>query len=170
MAVVDQKRAFSERLRRIESGKQFEHADVVGYRTQKKYDVRAAARPKKKRSFADRLLVLIAFLSGIVAVLGGRLAYFHLAQMDWMPPAFLDLGVRGMAIFALVIAGILTVIFSLATFGRMQALVLGCLLMHFGEGAIASNAPEVWAGLFSPDYAHEAAERGASFRLTPDAG
>ncbi|MCX7888484.1 MAG: hypothetical protein N2422_01990 [Rhodobacteraceae bacterium] len=167
---VDQKVAFQERLKRINAGRQYEPEDVIGHRTQKSFNRRYGTKPRRRRSFADILMLPIAFLSGIVAVFGGRFLYFHLAQMEGMPEAFVNLGGRGMLIFALVLAGILTVVFHLSTRPRMQALALGCLLMHFGESAMASNAPELWAEMFSPDYAAELAAQGAGFRLTPAAG
>jgi len=166
----DQKLAFQERLKRINAGKQFEHADVIGHRTQKTYNRRYGTKPKKQRSAADLLMLPIAFVSGILAVLGGRFLYFHLAQLEGMPEAFVDLGGRGMLIFALVLAGILTVIFHLSTRARMQALILGCAMMHFGESAVAANVPDLWAEMFSPDYAAEMAAKGAGFTLSPAAG
>jgi hypothetical protein len=166
----DQKNAFASRLKRINSGQQYEHEDVVGFRTQKRFDKRLARRPKTRRTFADKVMVLIAFLSGIAAVFGGRFLYFHMAQLDGMPEAFIDLGGRGMALFAFTLAGILTVIFHLATRARMQALVVGCALMHFGEAAVAAHAPELWGRLFSPDYVAGMSEQMAGFRLTPAAG
>ena len=86
-----------ERLKRIQTGQQFEHADVVGHHTQKKFNKIFARRSKrKKRSFADNLMVVIAFFSGMAAVLLGRLIYFKMAQMEGLPDAFYDLGPRGM--------------------------------------------------------------------------
>lgn len=151
--VADQKNAFAERINRIQAGKQFEHEDVVGLRTQKQYKKKFGDKAKKpKRSFVDRLMVLVAFLSGATAVLLGRLAYFHLSKIAGLPEAFYDLGGRGMALFALVLALVLTVIFHLATRSRFQSLALGFALMHFGEAAMASSAPQFWAEIFSADY------------------
>ena len=31
-------------------------------------------------------------------------------------------------------------------------LALGCVLMHFGEAAVASTAPTLWSEMFSPEY------------------
>lgn len=151
--VVDQKAAFAQRLDRISSGKQFEHEDLVGQRTQKLYAKKFGDKSKKpKRSFLDRIMVLVAFVCGAAAVVLGRLAYFHLSQVSGLPEAFYNLGGRGMAIFALLLALILTLVFHLATRSRFQSLALGFALMHFGEAAMASNAPQLWADLFSADY------------------
>lgn len=164
----DQKSAFAARLSRIQAGQQFEHVDVLGKATHKAYKRRFGAKPQKpKRSLGDRLMVLIAFLSGITAVLVGRMAYFHLAQVEGLPKAFYDLGTRGMYLFALVLALVLTVLFHLSSRARIQALLLGCVVMHYGEAAVASNAPGMWSQLFSAEYAAEMAETGRDYRLTP---
>jgi hypothetical protein len=151
--VQDQKTLFSERLKRINSGKQYEHADVVGHSTQKRYNKLAARRPKNPRTFGQKLMILIAFLCGILAVLIGRVTYYHLSRIEGLPDAFYDLGSRGMFLFAVIIAGILTACLHLSTKGRMQALILGCVLMHFGESAAAATLPDLWAEMFSPEYA-----------------
>ncbi len=153
VGVQDQKTLFAERLKRINSGKQFEHADVVGHHTQKRYNKIAAKRPKQPRTFGQKVMVLVAFLSGILAVLIGRVTYYHLSRIEGLPDAFYDLGSRGMLLFAIIIAGILTISLHLSTKGRMQALMLGCVLMHFGESAAAATLPDLWAEMFSPEYA-----------------
>ena len=159
--LLDQKTAFEARLNRIGSGKQFEHADLVGQSTQKKYAKMFADKAKKpKRTFMDRVMVLVAFASGISAVLLGRLAYFHLSKISGLPEAFYDLHGRGMALFALVLALILIVILGLSTRGRLQSLALGCLLMHFGEAAVASTVPDLWVEIFSADYVAAVAATG----------
>lgn len=164
----DQKTAFAERLKRIQAGQQFEHGDLLGKATHKAYKRKFGDKARRpKRTFGDRLMVLIAFLCGMSAVLLGRLAYFHLAQIEGLPDAFYDLGTRGMYLFAFVLALLLVVIFHLSSRARIQALVVGCVVMHFGEAAVASNAPEVWSRLFSADYATMMAEQGRDFRLTP---
>ncbi|MFZ1660965.1 MAG: hypothetical protein WAT77_03310 [Paracoccaceae bacterium] len=153
---MDQKAAFADRLNRIKSGQQFEHADLVGYQTQVAYKkIHGDKGRKPKRTPVEKLMVLVAFLSGVSAVLLGRLAYFHLSKISGLPEAFYDLQGRGMALFALVLAGILIVIFGLSTRTRLQSLALGCALMHFGEAAAASTAPQLWAEMFSPEYVAE---------------
>ncbi|OYX41692.1 MAG: hypothetical protein B7Z02_14850 [Rhodobacterales bacterium 32-67-9] len=165
---VDQKSIFSERLKRIQSGKQFEHVDVIGHSTQKRYNkIFGKKNQKPKRTFADKLMVLIAFLCGMSAVLVGRVAYFHLSKLDGLPPAFYDLGNRGMVLFSFVLAMILILIFHLSSRSRFQALLIGAVVMHYGEAAVASNAPEFWSQLFSADYAAAMAEEGRDYRLTP---
>ncbi len=164
----DQKTAFAERVKRIQSGRQFEHADVVGRSTQKKFNNLAKRQPKRaKRTFAEKLMVIFAFFAGMSAVLLGRLIYFKLAQMEGLPDAFYDLGGRGMVLFAFVLAALVMVMFHLFTRQRFPALLVGCVVMHFGEAAVASNAPELWANMFSADYAAALAEAGKDYRLTP---
>lgn len=153
VGVQDQKTLFAERLNRINSGKQFEHADVVGHSTQKRFNKIAKGRPKHRRTFGQKLMILIAFLSGILAVLIGRVTYYHLSRIEGLPDAFYDLGGRGMMLFAIIIAGILTISLHLSTKGRLQALALGSVLMHFGESAAAATLPDLWAEMFSPEYA-----------------
>ena len=163
--VATQKNAFAERLKRINSGRQFEHQDVVGYRTQKLYERKYAPKEaaKRRRTGRERLMVLVAFLSGIIAMLVGRIIFFHLSQMQGMPEAFATLGTRGVFLAALIVAGFLAAIFHLSTASRMQALALGCALMHFGEPAAASNAPVLWSELFSPAYVAEVAAGQSPF-------
>ncbi len=121
--MVDQKTIFSDRLKRIQSGKQYEHADIIGHSTQKRYNKIFGKKNKKpKRTFADKMMVLIAFLCGMSSVLVGRVAYFHLAKLDGLPPAFYDLGGRGMVLFSFVLAMILVAIFHLSNRARFQAL------------------------------------------------
>jgi hypothetical protein len=45
--------------------------------------------------------------------------------------------------------------------------MVGCVVMHYGEAAVASNAPELWSQVFSAEYAARMAEEGKDFRLTP---
>ncbi|MGB3178658.1 MAG: hypothetical protein WBC68_09295 [Albidovulum sp.] len=166
--MVDQKSAFADRLNRIQKGQQYEHADVVGYQTQTRANKLFGNKPKReKRTFAEKLMVIVAFFCGMSSVLVGRVAYFHLAKLEGLPPAFYDLGGRGMVLFAFVLASILLVIFHLSTRSRFPALLVGCLVMHYGEVAVASNAPEIWSQIFSSDYAGMMAEQGRDYRLTP---
>jgi len=153
MIVVDQKAAFANRLKRISAGQQFEHADVIGHRTQVAFKAQNAAKSRKpKRSFRDRVMVLVAFLSGGAAVVAGRLAYFQLSKLEGLPKPFYDLHERGMILFALILALVLIVLFHLSTRARLQSLALGCVLMHFGEAAVASGDPQLYSQIFPPDY------------------
>jgi hypothetical protein len=165
--MLDQKAVFAERLKRINSGRQFEHADVVGKATQKAYNRKfgEALKQKKKRKPFDRFMVPLAFLLGMSSITAGRLLYFQMTKWNGLPDAFYDLGSRGMILFAIVLAGLMTVIFHLSTRSRLQALLVGCVVMHYGEAAVASNAPELWSNLFSPDYAAALAEEGRDYRL-----
>lgn len=165
---LDQKSAFADRLKRIQAGQQYEHVDVIGYSTQKRFNKVVGKRPKRaKRTFAEKIMVLVAFLCGMSSVLVGRVAYFNLAKLEGLPPAFYDLGGRGMVLFALVIAAIMLVIFHLSTRSRFPALLVGCMVMYYGEAAVASNAPQIWSQIFSADYAAAMAEQGQDYRLTP---
>ncbi|MGL4278973.1 MAG: hypothetical protein ACRCS0_01295, partial [Albidovulum sp.] len=97
IAAADQKSAFQARLNRISKGQQFEHAEVLGKATHKAYKRQIGSKPKKpKRSFADNLMVLIAFLCGMSAVLLGRVIYFKMSKMQGLPEAFYKLEDRGM--------------------------------------------------------------------------
>lgn len=170
-ATVDHKTAFAERLKRIETGKQYEHVDVIGHSTQKHYErvygKKSEQKQRRERTFLEKLMVVVAFICGMSSVLLGRLAYFHLSKLEGLPPAFYDLGARGMILFAFVLAGILLVIFHLSTRSRLPALIVGCVVMHFGEAAVASNAPEIWSQFFSAEYTAILAEQGQDFRITP---
>jgi hypothetical protein len=166
MTMVDQKVVFAERVKRIQTGKQYEHEDVIGFRTQKLYEKRFGEKAKRpKRTFREKLMVPVAFAAGLSSVLLGRLAYFHMAKIEGLPEAFYDLGSRGMVIFGVIIAGLMVVLLSLATKGRLQALLLGALAMHYGEAAMASNAQALWTEMFSAEYAAEMAEKGQSYRV-----
>ena len=168
VTTLDQKSAFAARLGRIQSGKQFEHEDLIGLDTQKRYTKKFGKKAQKpKRSFGDNLMVLIAFLSGMSSVVAGRFAYFKLSHIEGLPPAFYDLGARGMVLFAFVLAMILIVIFHLTSRTRFQALLLGCVVMHYGEAAVAASAPHVWAQIFSEEYAAEMAAQGQDFTVQP---
>lgn len=169
--VGDQKQAFQDRLKRINSGRQYEHEDVVGFRTQKAYERKRAPLLKRpRRTLGQRLMVIVAFLSGATALLLARIAYFHLSQIEGMPEAFVNLGGRGVILLTLVIAGILTVLLHLSTRGRMQALALGTVLMNFGEPSVAVQAPALWDGMFSPEYRAEVTARAPQFPLAAITG
>lgn len=171
MPVMDQKSSFQDRIKRINAGRQFEHADVIGFRTQKQFERRLAPKLRRpRRTFGQRIMVLVAFFSGILAVVLGRMAYFHLSNMNGMPEALVNLGGRGMFLSVMIVAGTLTVLFGLSTRGRLQALALGCVMMHFGEGAVAASAPDLWAQMFSPDYAAELMSRSPNLAALVAAG
>ena len=54
VSTVDQKAEFAQRLQRIRAGRQFEHADVIGYQTQKAWDRKYGEKMKRpRRSFAS---------------------------------------------------------------------------------------------------------------------
>ncbi len=151
--MAHQKSAFQDRLKRINTGQQFEHADVIGHQTQVAWVQKHGKNAKKPVLTArDRLAVMIAMICGGAAVFFGRLIYFYLTQLEGLPKAFYSLEGRGVALTALILALVMIVIFQLLTRGRLQALALGCALMHFGEAAVASSAPDLLTGLFPPDY------------------
>ena len=68
---------------------------------------------------------------------------------------------------AFVLAMIMIVAFHLTSRARFQALLLGCVVMHFGEAAVAASAPQVWAEIFTADYAAEMAAQGQDFVVQP---
>lgn len=165
---ADQKSAFHARLQRIQKGQQFEHAEVLGKATHKAYKRSFGTKPKKpQRTFADNLMVLIAFLCGMSAVLLGRVIYFKMSKMQGLPEAFYKLEDRGMMLFALILAGTMMALLHLFSKQRFSALLIGCVVMHYGEAAVASNAPEFWSSMFSADYAAQMAEEGKDYRVTP---
>ncbi|MBS0565154.1 MAG: hypothetical protein JSR87_11975, partial [Proteobacteria bacterium] len=41
------------------------------------------------------------------------------------------------------------------------SLALGCLLMHFGEAAVASSEPQLYSQIFPPDYVRAMATQSA---------
>ncbi len=168
VVAAEQRSTFQERVQRIQSGKQYEHADVIGKATHKAFKKKFGDKPKRpKRTFAEKLMVVIAFICGMSSVLLGRVLYFNMSKMSGLPDAFYDLGTRGMILFALVIAGLLMALLHLFTKQRFTALMVGCVVMHYGEAAVASNAPELWSQVFSADYAATMAEQGKDFRVTP---
>jgi hypothetical protein len=136
VALADQKSSFQARLQRIEAGQQYEHADLLGKATHKAFKRRFGDRPRRpKRTLAEKLMIVIAFLSGMSAVLLGRILYFTMAKMQGLPEAFYDLGTRGMILFSLVIAGLMMVFLHLFTRQRFASLMIGCVVMHYGEVA-----------------------------------
>ena len=168
IAAADQKSAFHSRLQRIQKGQQFEHADIAGKSTHKALKRQFGTKPRKpKRTFADNLMVLIAFTCGMSAVLLGRLIYFKMSKMQGLPEAFYKLEDRGMLLFALILAGTMMALLHLFSRQRFAALLIGSVVMHYGEAAVASNAPELWSSMFSADYAAQMAEQGKDYRVTP---
>ncbi|MGL4280778.1 MAG: hypothetical protein ACRCS0_10460, partial [Albidovulum sp.] len=101
------------------------------------------------------------------AVLLGRVIYFKMSKMQGLPEAFYKLEDRGLVLFALVLAGTMVALLHLFTKQRFSALIIGCVVMHYGEAAVASNAPELWSSMFSADYAARMAEQGKDYRVTP---
>ncbi|HQU70362.1 MAG TPA: hypothetical protein PLI43_19505 [Albidovulum sp.] len=168
IVAAEQKSAFHARLQRIQKGQQFEHAEVLGKATHKAYKREFGSKPKKpRRTFADNLMVLIAFLAGMSAVLLGRIIYFNMSKMQGLPEAFYKLEDRGMLLFALILAGTMMALLHLFSKQRFAALLIGSVVMHYGEAAVASNAPEFWSSMFSADYAAQMAEQGKDYRVTP---
>ena len=72
-----------------------------------------------------------------------------------------------MILFAFVLAGLMMALLHLFTKQRVAALLIGCVVMHYGEAAVASNAPELWSNIFSAYYAAQMAEQGKDYRITP---
>lgn len=166
MAMLDQQTVFAERIRRINAGRQFEHADIVGHQTQKAYDIRAARTAKRpKSSFLGRIMKLVALAAGAGSVVLGKMSYFHLSQIEGLPKSFYDLEMRGMILATLLIAAILTAVFRLKGQGRLVLVILGLAGMHYGEGLIALALPDLWGSLFSPAYASDMASAGRAILM-----
>lgn len=164
MAIVEQQSVFADRVKRINAGRQYEHEDVIGYRTQTAFNVRHAYQKKNpRRSFGERIMVTMSFTSGVAAVLLGRMAYFHASQIEGLPKAFYSLEGRGMFLASLIIAGILIIVLQLSVKGRMAAMLLGIMAMHYGEATLAVAAPQLWSGLFSSEYAAKIATEAPEF-------
>jgi hypothetical protein len=169
MAMLDQQSVFNERVQRIAAGRQYEHEDIVGFRTQSAYNSRAKALSRRPPvTLRDKLMKWVALVVGAGSVLGGKLTYFHAAQIDGLPQAFYDLEHRGMALAVFLIGATLTMVLHLGAKGRMGMLILGLAAMYYGESLIALAQPDLWAGLFSPEYAASMAEAGRA--ILQDAG
>ncbi|HPE25289.1 MAG TPA: hypothetical protein P5036_15760 [Albidovulum sp.] len=165
---MDQKTVFTERLRRIDKGKQIEPEGVIGRKFQKKYEHKFGVKAQRERqSTRNAFVLLIAIALGALAMLCGRLGYFHLSKLEGLPEAFYDLQGRGVAIIVGILLAFLMAFFGLYGKGRVPALLCGCALMYFGEAAVAANATELWARIFSPEYAQAMAAQGADYVLTP---
>ena len=95
---MDQKTVFTERLRRIDKGKQIEPEGVIGRKFQKKYEHKFGVKAQRERqSTRNAFVLLIAIALGALAMLCGRLGYFHLSKLEGLPEAFYDLQGRGVA-------------------------------------------------------------------------
>ncbi len=165
---MDQKAVFAERLKRIDKGKTIEPEGVVGRSFHKKYEHKFGAKARRSRQSArNSVVMVIALVAGAAAMLAGRLGYFHLSQIEGLPEGFYDLQGRGVAVIVAIILAFFMAFFGLYGKGRVPALLVGCALMYFGEAAVAANATEVWARLFSPEYAQALAAQGADYVLTP---
>lgn len=172
MAMLDQQAVFSERIRRINAGRQFEHEDIVGHQTQTAYNRRAArAAHSPKATIPGRLMKLVALVAGAASLVLGKMAYFHLARIEGLPKSFYDLEMRGMILATLVIAALLTAVLRLNVRGRLMMVLLGLGGMYYAEGLVAMAQPELWGMLFSPDYASEMASAGRAILMnTASAG
>ena len=166
--MLDQKIAFDQRLKRISTGKQVEAADVVGHRIQKRYEKKYGTRAERnRRPIRDGMMLIYSLIGGAGALLGGRLIYFHASKFEGLPESFYKLEGKGVLLATLVLVAILVVFLGVQGKGRMPALFAGLMLMYFGEAAVAANATDLWAQLFSPEYASELAARGADYVVTP---
>lgn len=144
IATVDQKAIFAQRLNRISSGQHFEHADVLGHQTHKAYKKKVGVKGKRpKRTFLERMMIIVALFCGLASAVIGRLAYVFLTKLDGLPEAVYKLEGRGVFLCVLLTALSLIMVFQLFTRGRLQSLALGCLMMHFGGPALANNVPQL---------------------------
>ncbi len=166
MAMLDQQAVFAERIGRIAAGRQFEHEDLVGYQTQTAYNRRAARVAKRpKAGFSGRIMKMVALAAGAGSVVLGKMAYFHLSQVQGLPKSFYDLEMRGMVLATLLTAAILTAVLRLNVQGRLALVVMGLAAMFYGEGLVALAQPGLWGALFSPEYASEMAASGRAILM-----
>lgn len=151
ISTATQKEAFADRIQRITAGQQFEHADLVGYQTQVAMAARNKLKPKKApRTLRDKVMIGVAFTCGIAAVALAQTTYQILSKLPGLPEVVYKSEGKAVVLLAMIVSICLILLFQLFTRGRIQALVLGCLLMYFGNSMLQS--PDV-AAQFTPQPA-----------------
>lgn len=153
---MDQKDAFQARVARINAGRQFEAEDVIGTQTMAAYarshQARKAARRGPKEPGPTVLMAPLALAVGLLAMLAGRVAVYHLSGVAALADALAAIApaasVAAGGGFALALAAML----GLTRGPRLAALAAGFAAMLLGEAQIAPLAPELWASLYSPEY------------------
>lgn len=116
-----------------------------------KMNTKGAVAPKVKRPSKS---VIITFLIGVIAILGGRVAAF---QFDGMVISGFDL--PGKVISAMGPYGISAAVLFVVMVGlglrdkpHVIGISLGSLMMLFGEPYAASQAPDLWSRMYSADH------------------
>ncbi len=152
--------SFNDRVARIRSGQQFEADNLVGAPTMQRFRKTAKRRERQKQAEAVTLggavrevfILPFALISGLLAVLAARLAWFHLSQNGLLPTSIADFGIRGEAMLATISVMFFIVAFKLRRGLRIWAVLAGFFFMAFGENAFAQTLPGIWQAIFSPDY------------------
>jgi hypothetical protein len=155
---------FQARLARIGSGdthladglvdrEMVEYAQAGKGRSGKKYKKAAKARVTPKFKFPGKNVV-VAFLIGLVAILGGRVTAF---QFDGMVISGFDLPgkvVSAMGPYGLAAAFLFVIMVGLGLRDKPHVIgiVTGCVMMLFGEPYAASQAPGAWSKMYSADH------------------
>ncbi len=162
-----QQDTFKSRLGRIQAGgvNTTRHVyvgpvdEAVGEKTSRKAKAAKLPRAAGERSFfGEALMIPISLAAGALAVLAARvIAFRFLTQHELYAAEFY--GVSGATIavvgMALVFALILRAILGLKQGVRGRALFVGFVAMFFFEGYVVSQAPELFAPLYSPAYVEQ---------------
>lgn len=155
-----QRRSFTDRLRRIEKGGPNTTGTVYAGVLDDGGFVQQAKRKKKRAPgrVARMISLPFALAMGGVAMLGGRIAAFHMSQNpEQLPVAYAD----SMLMWAdLAIAAVLVLLLGWLT-GILSGLrkymaAGGVAAVLIGEAAIIQQAPEMFIPVFSEGYVAEA--------------
>jgi hypothetical protein len=116
-----------------------------------KKNAKASVMPKIKRPGMN---VIITFLIGLVAILGGRVMAF---QFDGMVISGFDLPgkiVSAMGPYGLAAAFLFVIMVGLGLRDKPHVIGIaaGCIVMLFGEPYVASQAPGAWSKMYSADH------------------
>lgn len=116
-----------------------------------KKNANASVMPKVKRPSKS---VLITFLIGLIAILGGRVVAF---QFDGMVISGFDLPgkiVSALGPYGLAAAFLFIIMVGLGLRDKPHVIGItaGCIMMLFGEPYVASQAPDVWSKMYSADH------------------
>ena len=150
---------FQARLARIGSGEThladgLVDREMIEYARSGKHskkNAKASVAPKIKRPGMN---VIITFVIGLIAILGGRVVAF---QFDGMVISGFDLPgkvVSAMGPYGLAAAFLFVVMVGLGLRDKPHVIGIaaGCIMMLFGEPYVASQAPEAWAKMYSADH------------------
>ncbi|MEM9032279.1 MAG: hypothetical protein AAGB18_06495 [Pseudomonadota bacterium] len=170
--VERQKRHFSDRIKRIESGGPNTSGTIYAGIDEQ------VTRKKKRRRRTDGtpisfqlFMILFGLAMGAVIMFIGRMGAYHaLAEPDFISPenltTFRLTGDIGIAVGLSMIA---VPLFSLGRGMRLVAFMLGFIAVMLGEASLIAQAPEAFAGMFSEDYVAEAVAAAPENPFTPEA-